>query len=135
MRHAAAKPARAQRITFCKKVACITVFGAREVPVGLPSGCQRRYSSAMRDRNNRAESSDELAPSVEFEMAAKRREWQRNRDKFRTLRVLSFSLLSLIIVGAIIGLFVIFARLNEARGERNAVSPSPTVAPQPSPPP
>jgi hypothetical protein len=89
----------------------------------------------MRDRNNRAESSDELAPSVEFEMGAKRREWQRNRDKFRTLRVLSFSLLSLIIVGAIIGLFVIFARLNEARGERNAVSPSPTVAPQPSPPP
>jgi F0F1-type ATP synthase assembly protein I len=89
----------------------------------------------MRDQNNKAESRDELARSVEFEMAAKRREWQRNRDKFRTLRVLSFSLLSLIIVGAIIGLFVIFARLNEARGEGSAVSPSSTVSPQPSPPP
>ncbi|MEY2493360.1 MAG: hypothetical protein QOH24_2311 [Verrucomicrobiota bacterium] len=88
----------------------------------------------MREENDKAESSDELARSVEFEMAAKRRDWQRNRDKFRTLRVLSFSLLSLIIVGALIGLFVIFTRLNEVRGERNAFSPSPTVSPQPSPP-
>ena len=88
----------------------------------------------MRDDKNKAESSDELVRSVEFEMAAKRREWQRNRDKFRTLRVLSFSLLSLIIVGTIIALLVIFTRLNEAREERKVFSPSPTISPQSAPP-
>jgi hypothetical protein len=84
--------------------------------------------------HDKEDSSEELARSVEIEMAAKRAEWQQNRDKFRTLRVLSFSLLSVIIVGAIIALFVIFARLNEARPGRNAL-PSPTIPPQSSAPP
>lgn len=85
----------------------------------------------MRDEED---SGEELARSVEIEMAAKRAEWQQNRDKFRTLRMLSFSLLSLIIVGAIIALLVIFARLNQARTERNTL-PSPTVPPQSAAPP
>jgi hypothetical protein len=88
----------------------------------------------MPDKNEKAKSNAEVARSVEFEMAAKRREWERARDKLRTLRVLSFSLLSLIIVGTIIALLVIFTRLNEAREERKVFSPSPTVSPQSAPP-
>ena len=42
--------------------------------------------------------------SLESEFAAKRAEWRRNREKFRLLRLLSFSLLSLVILGTLISM-------------------------------
>jgi hypothetical protein len=77
---------------------------------------------------------DEWMRSLETEFAVKRAEWQRNREKFRLLRLVSFSLLSLVIIGGLVAFFIIFTRVNEIRDERHAVSPSPTVSPQ-SPPP
>jgi hypothetical protein len=88
----------------------------------------------MAHEENKREANEELTRTIEFEMAAKRAEWQRSRDRFRKLRMLSFSFLSLVIVGTVIALLAIFSRLNEAREQREAFSPSPTVSPQ-SPPP
>jgi hypothetical protein len=72
----------------------------------------------------------EITRSLETEFAAKRAEWQRNREKFRLLRLLSFSLLSLVIIGTLIAFFMIFTRVNEIRDERQMLSPSPTASPQ-----
>ena len=68
--------------------------------------------------------------ALESEFAAKRAEWQRNREKFRLLRLLSFSLLSLVIIGGLIAFSVVFTRVNEIRDERLALSPSPSPSPQ-----
>jgi len=57
----------------------------------------------------------EITRSLETEFAAKRAEWQRNREKFRLLRLLSFSLLSLVIIGGLIAFSIIFTRVNEIR--------------------
>ncbi|PYI87471.1 MAG: hypothetical protein DMF03_13320 [Verrucomicrobia bacterium] len=73
---------------------------------------------------------DETMRALESEFAAKRAEWQRNREKFRLLRLLSFSLLSLVIIGGLIAFSVVFTRVNEIRDERLALSPSPSASPQ-----
>jgi hypothetical protein len=73
---------------------------------------------------------DEGMRALENEFAAKRAEWQRNREKFRLLRLLSFSLLSLVIIGGLIAFSVVFTRVNEIRDERLALSPSPSPSPQ-----
>ena len=73
---------------------------------------------------------DETMRTLESEFAAKRAEWQRNREKFRLLRLLSFSLLSLVIIGGLIAFSVVFTRVNEIRDERLALSPSPSPSPQ-----
>ena len=79
---------------------------------------------------DRRELDNESMRLLESEFAAKRAEWQRNREKFRVLRLLSFSLLSLVIIGGVIALSVVFTRVNEIREERHALSPSPTASPQ-----
>ena len=82
------------------------------------------------DDTDKGKADDETMRSLETEFAAKRAEWQRNREKFRLLRLLSFSLLSLVIIGGLIAFFVVFARVNEIRDERHGLSPSPTASPQ-----
>ena len=77
---------------------------------------------------------DRVTDSVELEMAAQRAEWQRNREKLRKIRVFSFSFLSLVIVGTVIVLFLIFNRVEEVREQRSASSPSPTISPYSVPP-
>ena len=72
----------------------------------------------------------EITRSLETEFAEQRAEWQRNREKFRLLRLLSFSLLSLVIIGGLIAFSIIFTRVNEIRDERHVLSPSPTASPQ-----
>ena len=79
---------------------------------------------------DKGKADDDTVRSLETEFAAKRTEWQRNREKFRLLRLLSFSLLSLVIIGGLIAFSVIFTRVNEMRDERHALSPSPTLSPQ-----
>jgi len=79
---------------------------------------------------DKGKADDETMRSLETEFAAKRAEWQRNREKFRLLRLLSFSLLSLVIIGGLIAFFALFTRVNEIRDERHALSPSPSASPQ-----
>lgn len=88
----------------------------------------------MPDEDNKRRTDDDLARSVEFEMATKRAEWQRNRDRFRNVRMFGFSFLSLVIVGAVIALLAVFNRANEVRQQRETLSPSPTISPQSAPP-
>ncbi len=97
-------------------------------PFSLPK--PGRYSSAVLEDMDKGKADDETVRSLEIEFAAKRAEWQRNREKFRLLRLLGFSFLSLVIIGGIIAFSVIFTRVNEIRDERHALSPSPTVSPQ-----
>ena len=89
-----------------------------------------RYSSAVLEDMDQGKADDDTVRSLETEFAAKRAEWQRNREKFRLLRLLSFSLLSLVIIGGLIAFSIIFTRVNEMRDERHALSPSPTLSPQ-----
>jgi hypothetical protein len=89
-----------------------------------------RYSSAVLEDMDKGKADDETVRSLETEFAVKRAEWQRNREKFRLLRLLSFSFLSLVIIGGLIAFSIIFTRVNEIRDERHALSPSPTVSPQ-----
>ena len=84
----------------------------------------------MPEDTDKGKADDETMRSLETEFAAKRAEWQRNREKFRLLRLLSFSLLSLVIIGGLIAFFAVFARVNEIRDERHALSPSPSASPQ-----
>ena len=84
----------------------------------------------MPEDTDKGKADDETMRSLETEFAAKRAEWQRNREKFRLLRLLSFSLLSLVIIGGLIAFSIIFTRVNEVRDERHVLSPSPTAAPQ-----
>ena len=84
----------------------------------------------MPEDTDKGKADDETMRSLETEFAAKRAEWQRNREKFRLLRLLSFSLLSLVIIGGLIAFSVVFTRVNEIRDERLALSPSPSPSPQ-----
>lgn len=84
----------------------------------------------MATEDDIGDDTDALTHSIDLEIAARRAEWQHKREKFRSLRLLSFSILSLIIVGAVVALFVIFSRLNEARDHYRTTSPSPTSSPQ-----
>ena len=65
---------------------------------------------------------DELMRALELELAQKRLRWQQDREKYRTLRFLSFSFLSLVILAGLIGFFFFFTRAKDAREQHPASS-------------
>ena len=69
---------------------------------------------------------DELVRTLELELLRKRLRWRQDREKYRTLRVLSFSFLSLVILAGLIGFFFFFTRAKDAREQHPA--PSPTLS-------
>jgi hypothetical protein len=69
-------------------------------------------------------SAEALARSLELELAQKRLHWQRDREKYRTLRVLSFGFLFVIILAGLIAFFFFFSRTNEMREQRLQPSPA-----------
>ena len=68
---------------------------------------------------DKPETADALMRAIELELAQKRRGWEREREKFRTLRLLSFSFVSLVILGVLLALFVFFSRAGEMRNQRS----------------
>jgi len=71
---------------------------------------------------------DELMRVLELELAQKRVRWQQDREKYRTLRILSFSFLSLVIVAGLLGFFFCFSRARDAREQHPA--PSSALSPR-----
>jgi len=69
-------------------------------------------------------SGEALARALELELAQKRLHWQRGREKYRTLRVLSFGFLFIIILAGLIAFFFFFSRTNEMREQRPQLSPA-----------
>ena len=69
-------------------------------------------------------SAEALARALELELAQKRLHWQRDREKYRTLRVLSFAFLFVIILAGLIAFFFFFSRTNEMREQRPQLSPA-----------
>jgi hypothetical protein len=80
------------------------------------------YSFGVSMKEGKAE--DELMRALELELAQKRLRWQQDREKYRTLRVLSFSFLSLVILAGVIGLFFFFTRARDAREQHPVPSPA-----------
>ena len=68
-------------------------------------------------------SAEALARALELELAQKRLHWQRDREKYRTLRVLSFGFLFVIILAGLIAFFFFFSRTNEMREQPPQPSP------------
>ncbi len=89
------------------------------------SGQESCYSFGMSQEEGKAE--DELMRALQLELAQKRLRWQHDREKYRTLRILSFSFLSLVILAGMIGFFFFFTRANDAREQQPP--PSPTLSP------
>ena len=73
------------------------------------------------EKNTGAET---LARALELELAQKRLHWQRGREKYRTLRVLSFGFLFIIILAGLIAFFFFFSRTNGMRDQRPQPSPA-----------
>jgi len=69
-------------------------------------------------------SADALARALELELTQKRLHWQRDREKYRTLRVLSFGFLFIIILAGLIAFFFFFSRTNGMREQRSQSSPA-----------
>jgi hypothetical protein len=69
-------------------------------------------------------SAEALAHALELELAQKRLHWQRDREKYRTLRVLSFGFLFVIILAGLIAFFFFFSRTTEMREQRPQPSPA-----------
>ena len=78
------------------------------------------------EKNTHAEA---LARALELELAQKRLHWQRDREKYRTLRVLSFGFLFVIILAGLIALFFFFSRTNDMREQRPQPSPAAEESP------
>jgi hypothetical protein len=70
---------------------------------------------------------DELMRALDLELAQKRLRWQQDRERYRTLRILSFSFLSLVILAGLFGFFFFFTRAKDAREQHPA--PSPALSP------
>ena len=62
--------------------------------------------------------------SLELELAQKRVRWQQDREKYRTLRILSFSFLSLVILAGLFGFFFFFTRAKDVREQHPAAWPA-----------
>jgi hypothetical protein len=74
-------------------------------------------------------SAEALARALELELAQKRMHWQRGREKYRTLRVLSFVFLFIVILAGLIAFFFFFSRTNEMREQRPPPSPGTEESP------
>ena len=59
-----------------------------------------------------------LTRALELELLSKRVTWEREREKYRRIRTLFFSLLSLLILGALALCFFAWTRMQEAREQR-----------------
>jgi hypothetical protein len=82
------------------------------------------YSVGVSMKEGKAE--DELMRALELELTQKRIRWQQDREKYRTLRILSFSFLSLVILAGLVGFFFFFTRAKDAREQQPA--PAPTLS-------
>lgn len=80
---------------------------------------------------DKRERADALMRAVEIELAQKRARWNRDREKHRTVRLLSFSFLSLVILAALIALFLMLSRANQIRSDRT-LSPHAITSPPPT---
>ena len=80
------------------------------------------YSFGVSKEEGKAE--DELMRALELELAQKRVRWQQDREKYRSLRILSFSFLSLVIIAGLFGFFFFFTRAKDAREQHPAPSPA-----------
>jgi len=69
-------------------------------------------------------SAEALARALELELAQRRLHWQRDREKYRTLRVLSFGFLFVIILAGLIAFFFFFSRTNGMHEQRPQPSPA-----------
>jgi hypothetical protein len=68
-----------------------------------------------------------LLRALELELTQKRLRWERAREKSRTLRVLSFAFLLLVILAGLIGFFFFFTRGKDAVDQHPV--PSATLSP------
>ena len=75
---------------------------------------------------NKREAADSMMRQIELELAGKRVSWARERETNRTIRMLAFSFLSLIIFGALIAFMLLAPRTAEMRRERRPASPTAT---------
>jgi hypothetical protein len=75
-------------------------------------------------------SAEAMARALELELAQKRLHWQRGREKYRTLRVLSFGFLFIVILVGLIAFFFFFSRTNEMREQPPQPSPGRKESPQ-----
>ena len=75
---------------------------------------------------NKGEYADAMMRAIERELAEKRVNWTRQRERNRTVRMLAFSFLSLIIFGAVIAFMLLAPRAGEMRSSTRSASPSPT---------
>ena len=80
------------------------------------------YSFGVPEEEGKAE--DEVMRALDLELAQKRLRWKQDREKYRTLRVLSFSFLSLVIIGGLFGFFFFFTRAKDAREQHPLPSPA-----------
>jgi hypothetical protein len=85
-----------------------------------------RYSRLV-DEQGQRESPDELMREMELRLESERQRWQRAHERQQTIRMLSFSLISLVVLGGIILAFLAFSRTGELRSSR-PVSPSPAAS-------
>ena len=70
-------------------------------------------------------SAEALAQALELELAQKRLHWRRDREKYCTLRVLSFGFLFIIILAGLIAFFFFFSpHERDAREQRPQPSPA-----------
>ena len=67
---------------------------------------------------------DALMRALELELAQKRLGWQHDREKYRTLRLFSFTFLSLVILAGLVAFFFFFTRANTMREQRPQASPA-----------
>jgi hypothetical protein len=79
---------------------------------------------------DKRETADAFMRSAELEFAAERARWERDRAKHRLIRLLSFSFLSLVVLGGLVALFLVLSRANEVRRARpSRPAPSPQSSP------
>jgi hypothetical protein len=78
----------------------------------------------MSDEDSKPKSTDpeELSRLLEIELLQKRAEWKQAAGRARTIRMVSFLFLFLVILGALLAYFFIFSELN---GNRAAPTPPP----------
>jgi hypothetical protein len=81
---------------------------------------------------NKRETAEAFIRSIETELAERRARWERDRERRQAIRLISFSFLSLVILGALLALWLTFSRANEVRSERH-LSPSASASASPRP--
>jgi hypothetical protein len=73
---------------------------------------------------DKSKAADSMMRAIEAELAQKRVLWQRQREKQRALRVLSFSFLSLLVLGVLLAVLFFFSHDDEMRGPRVPSAPA-----------